>query len=87
MKSKGLQSEKDSSGYDDSRQEAYAIAKKVLAAQTPEQQRDILFALQNKDPTMYQTVMRMLNDMPNPGSEEQSGEANGQQSAGAQQQG
>lgn len=87
MKSKGLQSEKDSSGYDDSRQEAYTIAKKVLTAQTPEQQRDILFALQNKDPTMYQTVMRMLNDMPNPGSEEQSGEANGQQSAGAQQQG
>jgi len=88
-KSKGLQSEKDSSGYEDSRKEAYNIAKKVLAAQTPEQQRDILFKLQNDDPTMYQTVMRMLNDMPNPGSneQEQPGGANGSESAGAQQQG
>lgn len=86
-KSKGLQSEKDSSGYEDSRKEAYSYAKKVLAAQTPEQQRDILFKLQQDDPTMYQTVMRMLNDMPNPGSneQEQSGGPNGSESAGAQQ--
>jgi hypothetical protein len=87
-KSKGLQSEKDSSGYEDSRKEAYAIVKKVLAAQTPEQQRDILMEVQQNDPTMYQTVMRMLNDMPNPGSnEEQAGEQNGSQSAGTEQQG
>lgn len=87
-KSKGLQSEKDSSGYDDSRKEAYAIVKKVLAAQTPEQQRDILMEVQQNDPTMYQTVMRMLNDMPNPGSnEEQAGGQDGPQSAGTEQQG
>ena len=87
-KSKGLQSEKDSSGYEDSRKEAYAIVKKVLAAQTPEQQRDILLKVQQDDPTMYQTVMRLLNDMPNPGSnEEQAGEQNGSQSAGTEQQG
>ena len=37
---------------------------------------------------MYQTVMRLLNDMPNPGSnEEQAGEQNGSQSAGTEQQG
>lgn len=87
-KAKGLQSEKDSSGYEDSRKEAYAIVKKVLAAQTPEQQRDILLKVQQDDPTMYQTVMRLLNDMPNPGSnEEQAGEQNGSQSAGTEQQG
>lgn len=88
MKSKGLQSEKDSSGYDDNRKEAYSIAKRVLTAKTPEQQRDILFKLQNDDPTLYQTVMQMLNDMPNPGGEnpEQSGESNAE-STGAQQQG
>ena len=87
-KSKGLQSEKDSSGYEDSRKEAYAIVKKVLAAQTPEQQRDILLKVQQDYPTMYQTVMRLLNDMPNPGSnEEQAGEQNGSQSAGTEQQG
>ena len=87
-KSKGLQSEKDSSGYEDSRKEAYNIANKVITAQTPEAQRDILFKLQNTDPTMYQTVMRMLNDMPNPGgdSPEQAGGNNEQaQSAGNQQ--
>ena len=88
MKSKGLQSEKDSSGYEDSRKEAYNIAKRVLTAKTPEAQRDILFKLQNDDPTLYQTVMQMLNDMPNPGAnEEQPGGPNGDQSAGAQQQG
>jgi len=86
-KSKGLQSEKDSSGYEDSRKEAYGIAKKVLGAQTPEAQRDILFKLQQDDPTMYQTVMRMLNDMPNPGGDQPEGEQDGSQSAGAQQQG
>lgn len=87
-KSKGLQSEKDSSGYEDSRKEAYNIAKKVISAQTPQEQRDILFKLQNDDSTMYQTVMRMLNDMPNPGgdSPEQAGGTNEQaQSAGNQQ--
>lgn len=92
MKSKGLQSEKDSSGYDDNRKEAYTIVKQVLSAQTPEQQRDILLELQQKDPTMFQTVMRMLNDMPNPGSNEQEqpeqpGDQDGTQSAGAEQQG
>lgn len=87
MKSKGMQSEKDSSGYDDNRKEAYAIAQRVLKAQTPEQQRDILFKLQNTDPTLYQTVMKMLNDMPNPGSNEEGEQGEQTQSAGAQQQG
>lgn len=87
MKSKGMQSEKDSSGYDDNRKEAYTIAQRVLKAQTPEQQRDILFKLQNTDPTLYQTVMKMLNDMPNPGSNEEGEQGEQTQSAGAQQQG
>jgi hypothetical protein len=87
MKSKGLSSDKDSSGYEDNRKEAYAIAKKVLAAGTPEAQRDILMEIQHNDPTLYQTVMGVLNDLPQPGSsEEQPGAQNEQdQSAGNQQ--
>lgn len=87
MKAKGLTSDKDSSGYDDNRKEAYAIAKKVLTMQTPEEQRDMLMQIQHDDPTLYQTVMGILNDLPQPGSSEpQPGEENGQtQPAGDQQ--
>lgn len=87
QKSKGLSSDKDSSGFADNRTEAYNIAKKILSAKTPEQQRDILMGLQQNDPTLYQTVMGVLNDMPNPGGQEpQPGAPNEQgQSAGNQQ--
>lgn len=87
MKSKGMQSDKDSSGFDDNRKEAYSIVQKVLKADDPNKQRDMLMQIQYNDPTLYQTVMQMLNDMPNPGaSEEQPGEQNEQaQSAGNQQ--
>lgn len=85
QKSKGLSSDKDSSGFADNRTEAYNIAKKILAAKSPEEQRDILMDLQHTDPTLYQTVMGVLNDMPNPGGQEP-GEQNEQgQSAGNQQ--
>lgn len=84
QKSKGLSSDKDSSGFADNRTEAYNIAKKVLAATSPEQQRDILMDLQHTDPTLYQTVMGVLNEMPNPGGQEP-GEQNEQaQPAGNQ---
>lgn len=87
MKSKGMQSDKDSSGFDDNRKEAYSIVQKVLKAQTPVEQRDMLMKIQHDDPTLYQTVMQMLNDMPNPGGE-QPGEENEQaKSTGTQQQG
>jgi len=84
QKSKGLSSDKDSSGFADNRTEAYNIAKKILAAKSPEEQRDILMDLQHTDPTLYQTVMGVLNDMPNPGGQEP-GEQNEQaQPAGNQ---
>lgn len=84
MKSKGLGSDKDSSGFDDNRNEAYSIAKKVLNAKTPEEQRDILMNLQQTDQTLYQTVMGVLNDMPNPGGQEPGAENEQNQPAGNQ---
>lgn len=89
MKAKGMQSDKDSSGFEDNRKEAFNVVQKVLKAATPEAQRDMLMKLKLNDPTLFQTVMQMLNDMPNPGGEQpqQPGEQNGQESTGAQQQG
>ena len=85
LKSKGLKSDKDSSGYEDNRKEAYNIVQKVLKQTSPEAQRDMLMKLQYDDPTLFQTVMTMLNEMPNPGSEQQGDQGEQAQSAGNQQ--
>lgn len=76
-KSKGLASDKDSSGFSDNRKEAYQEAQKILQT-PPEGQQQALLALQAKDQTMYQSVMNILENLP----PAQQGEQDGQESAG-----
>jgi len=76
-KSKGLASDKDSSGFADNRKEAYDEAAKILQT-PPEAQQQALLALQAKDQTMYQSVMNIIENLP----PAQQGEQDGQESAG-----
>ena len=85
LKAKGMKSDKDSSGYEDNRKEAYSIVQRVLKQTNPEAQRDMLMKIQYEDPTLFQTVMQMLNDMPNPGGEQTGEQGEQAQSAGNQQ--